>query len=64
MGKTRICGFIRIFTYTDNLLIYVRLDKGIRLPLATGLENGSPAEARNRRKATVKIRRNTAPGFI
>ncbi len=26
--------------------------------------NDRPAEVRNRRKATVKIRTNTAPGFI
>ena len=52
-GRIRSCGFLRIFTYTDDGLMSA--PQGWESSPA-GLE--TPAGARNRIKATVKIQRN------
>ena len=49
--KNLSCGFISIFTNTDVWLFQVN-------DCPAGLEPPSPAGANNRRKASVKIRRN------
>ncbi len=49
-------GFLRIFIISFDRLGFVRVND-----CPAGL--GPPAGAKNRRKATVTKRRNTAPGF-